>query len=353
RAFVGSNDFDEAERVLEDGLAQFPHAGELERLKRLVRSHQLADRTQEVRRRLEDHPTPAMFHELVDLHLQCGDPAAAEVACADWRRLFPGDAGAELAQIKIGLRRFYAERAAADGRAAIAGLERLLQRDPGHARALRLMAEICSRIGALPRAQEALERLARIVPDDPGVAAWLRAVESALAGPYGKMDLGRALREVEEAGQFPDPVPSSDEVRASNPEKRRPPRQLDAARPALARLARNAGVRLVVLVRGSAALVRGAPNGGAEAVARATRAIGLMARRTTRRMGLGAFVEAVVETDSGVLLMRAGDSSSATAVMDSPANLERVRSAISDLAAAHPIDEASVGDGSGGVLVHA
>lgn len=340
RAFVTGNDFVEAERVIDEGLSQFPGTAELERLKRLVRSHRLADRTQEVRRRIDQYPTPALFHELVDLYLQCNDPAAAEVACTDWRRLFPGDGGAELAGIKVLLRRFYTERAAADGRSAISGLERVLNRDPGNARGLRLMAEIASRIGALPRALEALEQLAKIVPEDPGVEAWRKSVETALAGPYGKMDLARALREVEESGQFPDPVPSSDQTGSKSAPESRTTRPLDTVRPALVRLSSLSGVRLVVLVRGSAALVRGAASGGAEPIARATRAISVTAKRTTRRMGLGAFIESVIETDTGVLLMRAGESSTAATVVDGVARLDRVRGAIADLAATPPDGDA-------------
>ncbi len=355
RAFATGGDLDEAERILEEGLDLFPRTSELERLRRLVKSQQLSDRTREVRRRLEFHPTPALFHELVELQLQCNDPAAAEVTVADWRRLFPADAGVELASIKIALRRFYSERAAADGRAAYAGLERLLQRDPGHARALRLLAELCSRIGALSQAADALTRLSQIVPDDPGVARWRETIEMGLAkNDRARVDLSRALRDVEETGQFPDPVaPDDDPEKIAEKKRRAAPRALDAARPAFARLAKCDGVRLVVLVRGSAALVRGARPGTAEAIARAARAISVSAKRTTRRLGLGAFVEVVAETDDGVLVLRGADSASASAVVDRFSRLGSVRGAVADLAAAPPVMAADVSEGTGGELVHA
>jgi predicted regulator of Ras-like GTPase activity (Roadblock/LC7/MglB family) len=285
--------------------------------------------------------------------MQCNDFAASELTCSEWRRMFPADSGAELASLKISLRRFYKDRAASDGRAALAGLERLLARDPGHARALRLLAELCSRIGALHMAQEALTRLAQIVPDDPGVEMWRKKVNIALATSPEKMDLNRSLREVEETGQFPDPVPSSDDLEAqSRSHEKKVPRVLDSARPALGRLAKIPGVKLVVLVRGSAALVRGARHGGAEHVARATRAIAVSAKRSTRRMGLGSFNEVVIDTDAGSLLLHAGDPSCAAALVDKSTHMASVRRAIADLAAAPP-DAADAASGAEGELVRA
>jgi predicted regulator of Ras-like GTPase activity (Roadblock/LC7/MglB family) len=259
--------------------------------------------------------------------------------------------GADLAAIRVSLERFYTERAAADGRAAIAGLEKLLARDPGHARAIRLMAELASRIGALPKALEALTQLQKIVPDDPSVAAWRKAVEDALAGPFGKVDFARALREVEETGQFPDPVSPSDHLSKPAAEPRKA-KALDAARPTLTRLSRMPGVRLVLLVRGSSALVRGAPAGAAEGMARAMRAIAVTAKRTTRRLGHGTFQTATIEAEGGVLVLHGGEASSSAVVVDGPGRVARVRGPLADLAAAPPIDVRDV-VGEEGVVVRA
>lgn len=357
RAFVASNDIASAERILDEALDAFPASTELDRLRRLVRQHRLADRVQDLRRRIDEEATPSLYHELCEIQLQCNDFNSAALTCSEWRRMFPADSGAELASIKIALRRFYTDRAAADGRAAFAGLENLLARDPGHARALRLLAELCSRIGALQKAQEALSRLSQIVPDDPGVATWRRRVDFALASSHQSMDLNRSLREVEETGQFPDPVPSVDEDaaerRAKKPAAPKAPRVLDAARPALGRLARVPGVRLVVLVRGSAALVRGARAGTAESVARATRSIAVTAKRTTRRMGMGSFQQVVVDTDSGSLVLQSGDPSCAAAVIDRLTSMPAVRSALADLASAPASQAAAGAEHSEGEVVRA
>lgn len=356
RSFIANNNLGEAEHVLDEALELFPGSGDLERLRRLVKSHKISDRVKEVRRRIELNPTPAMYHELVELQLQCNDPSSAEITVADWKRIFPTDAGADLASIKISLRRFYSERAAADGRAALAGLERLLQRDPGHARALRLMAELCSRIGALPRAMEALNQLLQIVPNDPEVDCWKKTVEEALLiAKHTRMDVSRALREIEETGQFPDAVlpsdPSFSTKRIKAPE-RKAPKSLDMARPALAKLAKTAGVRLVVLVRGSAALVRGARPGTAEGIARSSRSISVTAKRMTRRMGLGSFVGAVFETDDGVLILHGADQASAAAVVEDFRHIQDVRCAVTDLAIIPGGSEETFA-GAEGELVHA
>lgn len=354
RSAVASNDLAEAERILNEGLDVFPSSSELDRLRRLVRQHKLADRTKELKKRIEQHPAPALYHELLDIQLLCNDTANAEITCSEWRRMFPIDAGAELASIRISLARFYKDRAASDGRAAIQGLERLLARDPGHARALRLMAELCSRIGSLTKAREVLNRLAQIVPDDPDVASWRQKVETALQGGPANFDLNRSLREVEETGQFPDPVPTLDEEKArKSTEKEKKPRVLDSARPALAKLSKLPGVRLVILVRGSAALVRGAEPGGAEPVARATRAVAIHAKRTTRRMGLGSFKEATIITDDGSLVICCGEPSTASAIIEKSTQTQTVRGALEDLASAPAMNGEPAPEGAEGELVHA
>ncbi|MBI3820789.1 MAG: tetratricopeptide repeat protein [Planctomycetes bacterium] len=354
RSAVASNNLAEAERIVNEGLDIFPSSTELDRLRRLVRQQKLADRVREIRKRLDRHPTPALYHELLDIQLLCNDTAAAEVTCSEWRRMFPIDAGAELGNIRIALARFYKDRAAADGRAAISGLEKLLARDPGHARALRLMAELCSRIGSLTKARDVLSRLSQIVPDDPEVGGWREKVDQAIRGGPANFDLNRILREVEETGQFPDPVPTLDDEKANKKEKEeKKPRILDSARPALAKLSKLQGVRLVTLVRGSAALVRGAPTGGAEPVARSTRAVAIHAKRTTRRMGLGTFKEAVIESDNGSLVICCGDPSSASAIVEIASSIGAVRAALEDLASAPAPDHSNVPEGAEGELVHA
>src|SRR4030095_7594507 len=95
------------------------------------------------------------------------------------------------------------------------------------------------------------------------------------------------------------------------------------------------------LGRAAAARRRGARTRGAERRARAPRSIAVTAKRTTRRMGLGAFIEAVIETDSGAMLMRAGEAATAATVVDGSARIERVRGAITDLAST-PADAASI-----------
>lgn len=354
RSAVASDDVNEAERILNEGLDVFPSSTELDRLRRLVRQHKLADRLKELRKKIDQHPAPSLYHELVDIQLICNDTTAAELTCSDWRRMFPIDSGAELAGIRVSLARFYKDRAAADGRAAMNGLDRLLARDPGHARALRLMAELCSRIGALSKAKEVLTRLSQIVPDDPDVEAWRQKVESALLSGSPNFDLNRILREVEETGQFPDPVPTLEDEKAKKKiEKDKKPRMLDSARPALAKLSKLPGVRMVVLVRGSAALVRGAQPGAAEPVARATRAVAIHAKRTTRRMGLGTFQEATVDTDNGSLMISCGESATSSAITEKSAPLQSAREALEDLASAPAPNGSPVPEGAEGELVHA
>ena len=186
---------------------------------------------------------------------------------------------------------------------------------------------------------------------------WRKKVEQALASSRKAVDLNRFAARGRGDGALPrSGAPRAEEIQNQqnkNANERRTPRVLDASRPALSRLAKIPGVRLVILVRGSAALVRGARAGGAEGVARATRAIAITAKRTTRRMGLGAFNEVVIDTDDGALVLRAGDPSCAGAVVEKLSHFQSVRDAVADLAAVPPLAGEDVPAGAEGELVRA
>jgi hypothetical protein len=88
-------------------------------------------------------------------------------------------------------------------------------------------------------------------------------------------------------------------------------------------------------------------------VARTTRAIAITAKRMTRRMGLGAFNEILIDTTDGALVLRMGDPSCAGAVVDKVNHLQAVRGALADLAAVAPVASAEVPVGAEGELVRA
>jgi hypothetical protein len=69
----------------------------------------------------------------------------------------------------------------------------------------------------------------------------------------------------------------------------------------------------VAYLRGSTALVRGAAKGSGDPFARMTRSLTTVARRSTRRMGFGAFNAGMVESKQGRIVLVSGHDSAAAA----------------------------------------
>ncbi|MCB9882471.1 MAG: hypothetical protein H6834_11835 [Planctomycetes bacterium] len=307
RSYAAMCDYDSVARITEEGLQRFPEAHELHRLWRTARSAVLSDRISALREELNTAPRPAVYRELTETYLEMDDIPRCEAVCVQWSARFPGDDGASLALARARIRRFYKERNAVDGLGAVDLLRGICERDSQNAKAMRLLAELSSRVGAYAFARDVLAQLLELIPGEPALEGWYRRVADDAEGAPG---LTSAIRDVELSGSFTgvsgwsNPEQQPDEP-ASGPVQS----QRLSLREELDNLASREGIGRVAYLRGSTALVRGAHKGDGESFARMLRALNTVARRSTRRMGLGSFSGGILENEEGrVILASAGES---------------------------------------------
>ncbi|MBK9384590.1 MAG: hypothetical protein IPN34_07200 [Planctomycetes bacterium] len=312
RGYASLNDYSGVVRTCEEGLQHFPSAGELKRLRRMARAAILGERVSEIRDELNAAPRPGLYRELAETYLELGDLARCESACVQWTARFPQDDGARLALARARIRRFYQERNAGDGLGAVELLNGVCERDPQNAKALRLLAELATRVGSYEVARETLARLLELIPGEPTLEGWYRRVNDEAEGAP---DLLQAIRDVELNGRFPgleqrahathEDAPTADHngqaQRGSN------------LRADLDQIAAMKSAGRVAYLRGSTALVRGAAKGSGDPFARMTRSLTTIARRSTRRMGFGSFNAGFIESPQCKIVLVAGHDNAAAA----------------------------------------
>jgi Tfp pilus assembly protein PilF len=101
-----------------------------------------------LRVRLNKGPTPELYQEIADLHVELGDFGAVHGTAEECIRRFPDDAGGYLVLAKARLSNFYRDISARDGLEAVHGLEKVIELDPKNQRAHRLLAEVLYRVGS-------------------------------------------------------------------------------------------------------------------------------------------------------------------------------------------------------------
>lgn len=313
RGYASLNDYSGVVRTCEEGLQHFPSAAELKRLRRMARAAILGERVSEIRDELNAAPRPGLYRELAETYLELGDLSRCESACVQWTARFPQDDGARLSLARARIRRFYQERNAGDGLGAIELLNGVCERDPQNAKALRLLAELATRVGSFEVARETLARLLELIPGEPTLEGWYRRVHDEAEGAP---DLLQAIREVELNGRFPGldqqrqtPVSEDAPIVDANTQAQRG----SNLRADLDLIAAMKSAGRVAYLRGSTALVRGAAKGSGDPFARMTRSLTTIARRSTRRMGFGSFNAGFIESPQCKILLVAGHDNAAAA----------------------------------------
>ena len=280
---------DKAERIAEDGLALFPKAPELRQLLDCARRGLRNKQAAELRAKLTRAPSPALFRELAQVHIDLADSAALHATCQEWSLRFPDDAGCWLVLGQARLVNFYRDLAAREGQEAVRCLERAVTMAPDDVPARRLLGEVLYRIGAVHAAQEHLHQLLSLDPQDTELQALLTHVQALQ--DRGD-DLDALLDDVEAHGSLlhpslaTAPKPQGDE-------------SMTRVRDGLAQVADLAGVRKATFIRGSKALVKGAIRDGRDPFLRVVRVVAKAAHRFARRLDIGSANKTVIDGPFG------------------------------------------------------
>jgi tetratricopeptide (TPR) repeat protein len=320
----------EALRVADEGLALFPTSEELRKLRKFAKKSQVNGQIEDLRTRLAKAAHPKLYRELAALYLELGDYAAVEGTCEECVRRFPDDDGVHLILAKGRLATFYRDQSARDGLGAVSSLRRVVELDPGNAKAHRLLGEVLFRIGAASQALHHLELLREMVGDDPEILALHKEVASTAASA-GEDNLEVLFHDVETTGVLAHPPLVRE--RPQQPIRVASEAGIHSIRDALTQIAEVAGVRKAAYIRGSKALVKGEIRDGKDTFLRTVRVVSKSAQRAARKMDIGSFSKGIVEGSFGHICLCCYGEVTAAVLCDPGTNTERVLADLQDLVA--------------------
>lgn len=323
QVYINLDLHDKALRLADDGLALFPKSPELRQLADCSRRGQRQKRLAELRTSLLRAPAADLYQELAKLQVEGGDSTGLHETCQEWSQRFPGDAGCWVVLGQARLVNFYRDLSAAEGREAVACLQRAVDMDPSAGAARRLLGEVLYRVGAVRASLAQLEELRRSSPQDAELATLLGHVRSL--GDCGS-DLQTLLDEVEAHGSLQHPSLATVQ-----------PAHGDAAmarvRQGLGLVAKLRGVHKATFIRGAKALVKGAIRDGRDPFLRVVRVAAKAAHRFSRRLDIGSANKTVIDGPFGHICICVYGEALAAAQCDTDADVGEVLAELQELVA--------------------
>ncbi|MCC6670963.1 MAG: tetratricopeptide repeat protein [Planctomycetes bacterium] len=322
---INLGDIDRSLQVAEEGLVLFPRSEELRKLRKFARKHQINERIQELRSKINRSASAKLYRELAALYLELGDFGAVHGTCEEGLRRFPEDAELHLVHGRARLTGFYKDLDAKQGLDAVHCLQRVLELKPGEVKAHKLLAEVLFRVGATNVAVQHLEVLRESTPEDAEVET---LYQEAIKRPSEDEELDELFAKVETSGRLAVvPVtPVRQDVRVAEDD-------LAPVRRMLAQVAELGGVRKAVYIRGPRALVKGDIRDGKDAFLRVVRVFAKSSQRVARRMELGSFSKGAMEGEFGRICVCSYGEEIAAVLCDPGTLTDRVLADLQDLVA--------------------
>lgn len=296
QVYINMDMIEHALRVADDGLSLFPESEALRKLRKFAKKTQLNRTMKTLRVRLNKGPTPELYKEIADLHVELGDFGAVHATAEECIRRFPDDPGGHLVLAKARLSNFYRDISAREGLEAVRGLERVIELDPANQHARRHLAEILYRVGSVRPAIEHLDIVLKAMPDDREAESLRKEANSrkSVAGTleelFRKVESNRRLVHAQVARTPKKQAFVSDDA-------------IGPIRDALAHLVEVEGVLKACYIKGSKAMVKGEIKDGRDAFMRVVRIATKAARRVCRRMDVGTFSKGYVDGEFGHIVV--------------------------------------------------
>ncbi len=297
-------------RVCSEGLSLHPGNAELMRIAERARQLQLDSRIRTLKQDLSLSPRPALWRELCDVLLECGRLQQAEETAEEW---WSQSGGGEATYYRARARalQFFNGFRSTDGKVAWDLALEAVREMPGDTRPLEIQYDIAKACGAWADARKVLADILEISPGHPQHEQRFRDASQRV---HDSKSLRAGLAEVEATGRLTDSPESAGSQ--SNV----------AIRPLLKRMGADKDVKAVIFQRGGTALVQGLHGGTADRTTRAVREVGVAARSSARRTGVGRPVEVLIEGSFGSLMIALGNSGTAACWSQTYMNPEHAES---------------------------
>ncbi|MAE47430.1 MAG: hypothetical protein CMJ86_11120 [Planctomycetes bacterium] len=299
---VVSGESSRVEAICHEALDLHPESSELIQMARRAARLRLDGRVRELEADLLLAPRPALWSELIEVHMESGRFARAQAAARRWRQA--GGSGEALhLESCASMGAFFGGGVREDGQLAWELGQRAVKAMPRDPRPLETLIALSGRVGAHGERRTLLARLLELRPGEPEAEAAFR--ESTQQGANAP-EFAQALLECTRRGVL-DVDPPEDQV-AANAQ----PARKGSVRGLLKNIARQEGVHCATYHQGSTALVQGLTGAAADRTARSFRESAHKTRELAARVGLGRLDLLSVEGSHGSLLTSAGKLGIAT-----------------------------------------
>lgn len=310
RQKLASGLFDEAQRLVDRGLAQFPGAQALRETHLTIRRAQARSGLQSLKDQISRHDDPLAHEQLIGLYQEIDMPAEARRAGQAYAQAHPDRDAPHLLLGETLLQAFFEDLQARDAHSAHDHLQRAARLNPEALKPRLLLAELYFCCGADRALTVMTDALARLAPADAVVGPVIEACR-AVAKAAGKEDLEAAFARVEVEGVLMrEPSAWPLRTRRNRDQRVNDERMIAAAQRLVARgeleelaVVRRSGV-LVAHAGPDAATEPGAeeriPERGLPGVAAA---VARTVARQVREFDLGAFKRCTLEGPFGVIVV--------------------------------------------------
>jgi tetratricopeptide (TPR) repeat protein len=282
----------DAQRACVEGLTAFPENIQLARYHQRTKRSEREARLAQLQRELAVSPRGPLLREMCEILVDSDELARAEETLSKWLE-HDDDPEARHLLARVLLARLYADRGRDQGRAALAALDRAIEKLPRDMRPLRAKLDFLTRIGAW---RDAADCAARCLSIEPGALELEGRYRTLSVRAEQAPTFERALHEVEHSGKLVG-EDGDDDARASK----------GSVQALLRELAGQPDVQAVLYVRGATALVQGPKGATAERHARSVQTILGGSRSAARRLGLGQLFQIQLEGSFGTLSIAPGE----------------------------------------------
>ena len=193
--YIDVGESDDALLAAKYGMEVYPHSGAIRTVYRYLKRQQCQTEMKELQAALRADPKPSHFHRLAEIQYDLGDEDKAISSAEAGIERFPDFEGNYLIMGRIRYARWKDDFLPRDGLLAVKHLERALELNRENYKTLLALSQVYLRIGARAEAEEKLNALLFLAPDDQRAREFLSTARNLPEPPETLQEILEAFRE--------------------------------------------------------------------------------------------------------------------------------------------------------------
>ena len=185
--YIDLEELDDALSAAQYGMDVYPHSGSIRTAYRYLKKQKCASEMKQLQASLRTDAKASHYQRLAEIYLDLGDEDKALSSAETGIETYPNFEGNHLVMGKIRFQRWKEDYLPRDGLLAIKHMERALELNRENYKTLLALSQLYLRIGAKTEAEDKLNALLFLAPDDQRAREFLNAART-LPEPSGTLD---------------------------------------------------------------------------------------------------------------------------------------------------------------------